>query len=868
MRPALLHHFKQFFSMALFAFIYIGQTAAQVPEILYYKFDQSGTTVTNLASSPPMGTETATIEGSLTQGGMGQCDGALIGSGNSSNTDYVNTGWAPNLTGSSWTLSFWINNVSNYSALWYIFGDANSGSFRCFTNGVAGADNFMLRGGLTDVPVPGGAAAGPQVITFVYDLNLNNIKAYLNGVLVNTIAQGAVTISGPGPLKVGGYFSNAGLAPGSRMDEFRLYNRALNETEVAGLVGEGVCLCYVDADGDGYGDPNSAPEPQVAGSCPMGYVSNSDDCDDSDSAINPGATEICNNMIDDNCDGITDTGDDIDGDGYTIAQNDCDDCNAAINPGATEVCNGIDDDCDGETDESTIPVVDCGLLYGFSPFQDSVWTLDTFNNYQIVQRRSTNLPGFTITGVNALAQHPITGVYYIVAKVSGVSGRVLCTWDATTSTATQIGNLGTNFSSLTFSPSGQLFGATGNGAMPPETLFEIDPATAATTLLVSLGNGADGEIICYNPDDDMIYHWSGNGTVIFEKIEPVPPYTITNIPIIGATSGETFGAAYIGNGKFLISNISSSFNIIRTDGTWGPAFGSNPDDLRGLAFGVCEVTCYLDSDNDGFGDATSPQVFQGTCGQGYVLDNTDCNDMDSEMHPCNLEICDNKDNDCNSMVDDGISCDEDGDGYTEAEGDCDDTNPDLSPGTAPAQSNVVYHNQNSVTIYWSTVPGSTNYGIRYRLQGSSDPWIEATSLRAWRRLYSLAACTSYEVQFRNFKNGQWNCWSVNYYFTTPCAKTFGTGKNGDDLSAGMQVFPNPTSDILNIVLDENMLDKAVRLTLRDQLGRDVWSRNIQNLETTLVQLNVREHQLATGVYTLSLLQNEKGITTTQVLINQ
>ena len=275
--------------------------------------------------------------------------------------------------------------------------------------------------------------------------------------------------------------------------------------------------------------------------------------------------------------------------------------------------------------------------------------------------------------------------------------------------------------------------------------------------------------------------------------------------------------------------------------------------------------------DDGF--AFDDISIDGTCitadadNDGYTICNGDCDDNDDTVYPGAPELCDNKDNDCNSMVDDGISCDEDGDGYTVAQGDCDDTNPDLSPGTAPAQSNVVYHNLNSVTVYWSTVAGSTNYGIRYRLAGSSDPWIEATSLRAWRRLYSLAACTSYEVQFRNFKNGQWNCWSVNYYFTTPCAKTFGTGKNNDDLSAGMQVFPNPTSDILNIVLDENMLDKAVTLTLSDQLGRDVWSRNIQNLETTLVELNVREYQLAAGVYMLSL-QSENSVTTTQIVVNR
>lgn len=143
---------------------------------------------------------------------------------------------------------------------------------------------------------------------------------------------------------------------------------------------------YRDFDGDGYG--NSAQTTQAC-SAPLGYVSNNQDCDDNNNNVNPGASEVCGNGIDDNCNGQIDEGctvytfyrdadNDTYGDpnvtttsgnpavpaGYVTNNDDCDDGNSSINPGASEICNGIDDNCDGIIDNGTPALASATLISG------------------------------------------------------------------------------------------------------------------------------------------------------------------------------------------------------------------------------------------------------------------------------------------------------------------------------------------------------------------------------------------------------------------------------------------------------------------------------------------------------------------------
>lgn len=83
-----------------------------------------------------------------------------------------------------------------------------------------------------------------------------------------------------------------------------------------------------------------------------------------------------------------------------------------------------------------------------------------------------------------------------------------------------------------------------------------------------------------------------------------------------------------------------------------------------LALGACSSgsddspppvtsTYYQDADGDSFGDPTTTQVATSQP-DGYVLDNTDCDDGVPTVNPAATEINDGIDNNCDGMVDEGF----------------------------------------------------------------------------------------------------------------------------------------------------------------------------------------------------------------------
>jgi len=81
-------------------------------------------------------------------------------------------------------------------------------------------------------------------------------------------------------------------------------------------------------------------------------------------------------------------------------------------------------------------------------------------------------------------------------------------------------------------------------------------------------------------------------------------------------------------------------------------------------------------DDDTTGDDDDDTTLVDEDGDGWTPQDGDCNDHDPDVHPGADEVCDGVDTNCDGLDD---SEDADNDGFTPCDGDCDDTQPSLNP---------------------------------------------------------------------------------------------------------------------------------------------------------------------------------------------
>jgi hypothetical protein len=142
--------------------------------------------------------------------------------------------------------------------------------------------------------------------------------------------------------------------------------------------------------------------------------------------------------------------------------------------------------------------------------------------------------------------------------------------------------------SLSSAQTHPLIGITGDGASIPESLFLLGQTNASAMFVMTLGNGAAGETIAYNFDDDLLYHASGGtiGDQFWESVDVLGKTIVSSGQFTGPDVVNSENTAMVydpATGRFLVSDLFQDFFDTTPAGA-ATLIGGVPDVLKGLAF--------------------------------------------------------------------------------------------------------------------------------------------------------------------------------------------------------------------------------------------------------------------------------------------
>lgn len=587
---------------------------------------------------------------------------------------------------------------------------------------------------------------------------------------------------------------------------------------------------YVDADADKFGKSGSAAT--QACTAPSGYASNNTDCDDTNATVFPGAPEQCNSK-DDNCNGIIDDGvvystwyidSDADGygstasskvacvqpAGYALSNTDCNDADKNVNPGATEVCNSKDDDCDAQIDE--------GVKTTYYADADK----DGFGSTTTSQQACSAPSGYVTS--NTDCNDADNTVY--PGAIEQCDGK-----DNNCDTQVDEG------AKQTYYKDGD-----GDGYGTSATTVQACSAPSGYVTDGTDCNDADAQVnpgkteVCDSKDNDCDAQIDENVKTTYYADADADGY---GSPFV-TTQACTLPSGFSTNNTDC-NDSAASINPGATeicDSIDNNCNGSTDEGVKG--------TYYVDADSDTYGD-TSVSVTACSRPTGYVSVSGDCNDSDAAVNPAATEVCDGKDNNCNSQTDEGVKLtyyrDADSDtfgdpdastqactkptGYVANNTDCDDTDASVYPGADEVRGNGIDEDCNGRDL-----PADLNqdgYGdmvIANNYNGSTTKinsyiyYGAATGVNATRtELPTLGAYSSCLADFDN--DGDLDVFFVNYrsdtvysinsylYWNTPTGFTSGNPLELPSVGAVHCVATDLNSDgYIDLVLS-NMYDGKI-----------------------------------------------------------
>ncbi len=445
------------------------------------------------------------------------------------------------------------------------------------------------------------------------------------------------------------------------------------DNDCDGQIDEGVKNTYYrDVDNDTFGNPNDTTQ---ACTIPQGYVSNNTDCNDSNHAVKPGATETCNN-IDDNCDSTIDngiastpttcgvgfcasTGQSACQGGQMVdtctpgtpqtegpfgnatcsdsSDNDCDGATDAADSGciqqcvpSTEVCDGVDNDCDQQTDEGIAAVpTTCGIgacqRLGQSTCQ---------SGEMVDSCTPGTLSSETCNGIDddcdGTVDDGVKNTYYR---------------DADNDT---FGNLNNTTQACTL-PQGYVSNNTDCNDSNPA----VKPG--ATETCNNIDDNCDGQTdngIASTPTSCGTGACASTGQSICQGGQIINTCTSGNPQTEGPFGNATCSDSSDNDCDGTTDAADSGCVEVCTPST-EVCDGVDNDCDDQVDEGV-KNTYYRDADNDTFGNPNDTTQAC-TLPQGYVSNNTDCNDSNPAVKPGAIETCDSVDNNCDGQTDNGIA---------------------------------------------------------------------------------------------------------------------------------------------------------------------------------------------------------------------
>jgi len=484
---------------------------------------------------------------------------------------------------------------------------------------------------------------------------------------------------------------------------------------------------YRDFDNDGFGN---ALITQVACTQPTGYVSNSTDCKDSIASVYPGATDIPNNGIDENCNGSDSIIVAATLGQYQFTGNDCSapllgvttqPTNATFSNysaiGSSLVCAQANNVIN-YSGWNTSAVIDTTQYYSFTLVPDTCYgmnltqllfshrissgtgaivnirsSLDGFaTNFHTI---STITPGTLVNEVVSLpvafntVYAPITFRFYVTSMAtSGATYR-----HDNVSVKGFVNQLGTT--TFYADADGDGFGnATTSivNCVPP-----VGYVTNNTDCNDADSTEFPGATWVLDNDNDG---FGANGSTLTSCTQP-NGYISSLAPVDCNDANANIGAAIT---YYQDADLDGFGNAAITQTACSAPVGyvtNNTDcnDANALVGGA-NTTFYADTDNDTYGDATV-SIIACVAPTGYVANNTDCDDANPATHPNAVEVCDGFDNNCNGSNDEGLTTftwymDSDNDGlgnpavtaqnclqpsgYVGNDNDCDDADADPNAG--------------------------------------------------------------------------------------------------------------------------------------------------------------------------------------------